>query len=37
MSLERWLWIKREAFDQHEAVWPEITLMQFGTENTACQ
>jgi len=37
MSSKRWLWINGEALDQHEAVWPEITVMQFGTESTGCQ
>jgi len=37
MSLKRWLWINGEALDQRGAVWPEITVMQFGTESTGCQ
>jgi len=37
MSLKRLIWINGEALNQHEAEWPEITVMQFGTENTGCQ
>ena len=37
MSSKQWLWINGEALDQHEAVWPEITVMQFGIESTRCQ
>ena len=27
---------KREALDQQGAVWPEVTVMQFGIEDTGC-
>ena len=37
MSSKQWLWINGEALDQHEAVWPEIIVMQFGIESTRCQ
>ena len=37
MSSKQWLWINGEALDQHEAVWPKITVMQFGIESTGCQ
>ena len=37
MSQKRWIWINRKVLNQHEAVWPEITVMQFGTGNTECQ
>ena len=37
MYLKRWLWINGEALDQQEAVWPEVTVVQFGTEGTGCQ
>jgi len=36
-SLKRWKWINGNPLNQHEAVWPEITVMQFGTENTGCK
>ena len=36
ISLKRWIWIKGDALNQHEAVWQEITVMQFGTESTGC-
>ena len=36
MSSKQWLWINGEALDQLEAVWPEITVMQFGLETTGC-
>jgi len=37
MSLKRWIWLNGGALNQHEAVGPEITVMQFGTESTGCQ
>ena len=37
MSSKQWLWINGEALNQHEAVWPTITVMQFGIESTGCQ
>jgi len=37
MSLKRWVWINGKALNQQEAAWPEITVMQFGTENPGCQ
>jgi len=36
MSFKRWLWINGEALDQHETVWQENRVMQFGTESTGC-
>jgi hypothetical protein len=36
MFFKRWQWINGESLDQQEAVWPEITVMQFGIENTGC-
>ena len=36
MSSKQWFWINGEALDQLEAVWPEITVMQFGFESTGC-
>ena len=33
-SLKRLICMKGKPLNQHEAVWPEITVMQFGTENT---
>jgi len=36
MSSKQWLWINGEALDQLEAVWPKITVMQFGLESTGC-
>jgi len=36
MFFKRWQWINGESLDQLEAVWPENTVMQFGTENTGC-
>ena len=29
--------INGNALSQQEAAWPEIGIMQFGTENTGCQ
>ena len=37
MSLKCWIWINGKVLNQHEAVWPEITVMQFGTEITGCE
>ena len=37
MSSKQWLCINGEALDQHEAVLPEITVMQFGIESTGYQ
>jgi len=34
MSLKRWIWINGKALNQHEAMWPEITVLQFGIEST---
>ena len=36
MFFKSWQWINGEDLDQQEAVWPEITVMQFGIENTGC-
>ena len=33
---KRWLWINGEDFYRQEAVWPEVTVMQFGIESTGC-
>jgi len=37
MSSKQWLWKNGEALDQLDAVWPEITVMEFGLESTGCQ
>ena len=37
MTLKSWMWINGKALHQQEEVWPEVGVMQFGTENTGCQ
>jgi len=37
MNLKRWLWLKGETLNQQEAVPPEVTSIQFGTESTGFQ
>jgi len=37
MTLKRWMWTNGNALSQQEAVWPEVVVMQFGTENTGFQ
>jgi len=37
MSLKHWIWINGMALNQQEEVWPQVTYMQLGTENTGCQ
>lgn len=34
--LKRCVGINGEALDQQEQVWPEFTVMQFGTESNEC-
>ena len=36
MSLKLWVWINGRALDQQEAVWPDVTIMQFCIESTGC-
>ena len=36
MSSTQWLWINGKALEQLEAVWAEITVMQFGHKSTGC-
>lgn len=36
MFFKRWQWINGDALDKQEAVRTEITVMQFGIENTGC-
>ena len=37
MTLKRWMWINGKTLSKQVAVWPEVGVMQFGTENTGCQ
>jgi len=37
MTLKRWMWINGNASYLQEALWPEVGVIQFGTENTRFQ